>query len=426
MLGAPRILQALAEHKTVPFSRRLASRTKTGEPRSAIIFTGIFIELALIVGSLNSLASLITMFFLITYGILNLVVFLEQAMKIISFRPTFSIPQFVPLLGALQCIVIMFLIDPIFSGVAVTIIVALYIWLAQRELEAKWGDIRGGLVLYLVERTAKLAERFPRHQITWKPDLLLPIEEPATWTGPLLLIRNIIHPSGSIFAFTVRKEKQESTQKALDELLLPLNDQGGLVRSTVIEDSDFLHGATLVIQVLRSRTVRPNILFLTVGKDSKKDETINELIAQASKYELGTMILCQHPRMAFGMQKDVNLWLRDKSPNWHLGVLVALQLQLNWGGRINLITTTSDKRDKKRLQGYLDRLSDRARLPSMTDFHVLIGSFKECLKKPPRADINIFGLAAGNVPFGQIREVTKVTKSSCLFVKDSGQESALV
>jgi len=218
----------------------------------------------------------------------------------------------------------------------------------------------------------------------------------------------------------------EKTQEALDELLLPLKDQGGLVRSTVIEDSDFLHGATLVIQVLRSRTVRPNILFLTLGRDGKKDETINKLIAQASKYDLGTMILCQHPRMAFGMQRDVSLWLRDKSPNWHLAVLVTLQLQLNWEGKINLITTASDKKDKRRLQAFLERLSDRTRLPSMTDFHVLVGSFRESLKDAPRADINIFGLAAGNIPFGQLREVTESTRSSCLFIKDSGQESALV
>ncbi|NIM97684.1 MAG: Na-K-Cl cotransporter [Proteobacteria bacterium] len=426
MLGAPRILQALAEQKTVPLSKIFAAKTKRNEPRNAVIFTGIFIELALITGNLDFLASLITMFFLITYGILNLVVFLEQAMRIISFRPTFRVPQFVPLLGALQCIAMMFLIDPIFSGVSVTIIVILYVWLARRELESKWGDIRGGLVLYLVERTAKLAERFPRHQITWKPDLLLPIEEPATWTGPLLLIQDITNPSGSIFAFTVRKEKREETENALDELLTPLKEQGGLVRSTVIEDSDFLHGATLVIQVLRSRTVRPNILFLTIGRDTKKDDTINQLINQASRYDLGILVLCQHPRMAFGMQKDLNLWLRDKSPNWHLAVLVALQLQLNWGGTINLITTTSDKKDKRRLQGFLDRISDRTRLPSMTDFYVLVGSFKNCLKTAPRADINIFGLAAGNVPFTQIREITELSKSSCVFIKDSGQESALV
>ncbi|NIM96824.1 MAG: hypothetical protein GTO24_01690, partial [candidate division Zixibacteria bacterium] len=181
-----------------------------------------------------------------------------------------------------------------------------------------------------------------------------------------------------------------------------------------------------VMQVLRSRTFRPNILFLTVGRDSRKDDTINQLIARALKYELGVILLCQHPRMAFGMQRDVNLWLRDKSPNWHLAMLITLQLHLNWEGKINLITTTSDKEDRRRLLGFLERISDRARLPSMTEFHVLIGSFKDSLKRAPRADINILGLGPGNVTFGQIREVTDLTNSSCILVRDSGEESALV
>jgi len=426
MLGGPRILQALAEQKTVPFSRMFATKTKGNEPRNAIIFTGILIELALIVGNLNFLASLITMFFLITYGMLNLVVFAEQAMKIISFRPTFKIPIFVPLLGAVQCIAIMFLINPIFSAVALIIIVILYVWLAHKGLEAKWGDIRGGLILFLTEKAAKLAQRFPRHQISWKPDLLLPIEKPEAWIGPLLLIRNIVHPSGSVFAFTIRKERVEETQEALDGLFLPLKEQGTLVYTAVIEESNFLHGVKLVMQILRSRTFRPNILFLTVGRDSRKDAAINQLIAQASKYEMGAILLNQHPRMAFGMQRNVNLWLRDKSPNWHLAMLITLQLQLNWEGTINLITTTSDNTDEKRLHAFLERISDRARLSSMTDLHVLVGTFKESLKKAPRADINVFGLGPGSITFGRIREITDLTSSSCIFVRDSGEENALV
>jgi hypothetical protein len=357
---------------------------------------------------------------------LNLVVFLQQAMKIISFRPTLKVPMFVPLLGAFLSIIIMFLINPIFSGIAMTTIVIMYVWLAHRGMEAKWGDIRGGLVLLLTERAAKLAQRFPRHQISWKPDLLLPVEVPGAWTGPLLLIRDIIHPSGSVFAFTIRKQKREETQRALDELLLPIKEQGGMVRSTVIEESDFLHGATLVIQILKSRTLRPNILFLTMGRDRKKDDTISDLVVQASKNEMGVIMLSQHPRMAFGMQKDVNLWLRDKSPNWHLALLVTLQLQLNWEGTINLVATASNKKDKKRMYAFLERLSDRARLPSMTDFHVMVGSFRECLKASPRADISIFGLGSGKLPVDQIREFTDLAKTSCLFVKDSGEESALV
>ena len=106
------------EHKTVPFHNMFELKTKRNEPRNAFIFTSLIILVALILGSLNALATLITLFFLITYGMLNLVVFLQQSMKMISFRPTFKIPQFVSFFGALGCIFIMFLINPVFSAVA--------------------------------------------------------------------------------------------------------------------------------------------------------------------------------------------------------------------------------------------------------------------------------------------------------------------
>ncbi|MFQ5649846.1 MAG: amino acid permease [bacterium] len=426
MLGAPRILQALAEQKTVPFAHLFAQKTASNEPRNAIIFTGAIIVLALLLGNLNYLASLITMFFLITYGILNLVVFIQQSMRIISFRPTFRIPRFTPLLGAVGCIFIMFLINAAFSLVALTTVVALYFWLERRGLQqSKWGDIRGGLFMVLAERASRMAMKFPRHRVSWKPDLLLPIDEPKIWSGPLLFIRNITYPSGSLFAFSVKNEKVEETEKDLQDLLLPIKEEEILVNATVIEDSEFLHGAKLVIQTLKGGAFRPNILFLTLGSNRKKDETISQLMQHAVTNQMGTIILRQHPRVAFGMQKTVNLWLRDKSPNWQLALLIALQLQINWDGSINLITSTEEPADEKRLYSFLTRLSDQARLPSMTDFHVLIGKFEENLKRAPRADINIFGLR-DTVPFAFVRSASEQTKSSCLFVKDSGFESAMV
>jgi len=446
MLGAPRMLQAMAAQRIVPFHQTLAVKSKSNEPRHAAFFTGAAILAALIMGNLDILASLITMFFLITYGTLNLVVFLQQNMKIISFRPTFKIPPFVPLLGAVGCIFMMFLINSIFSIVALVTIVVFYIWLTRRGLEAPEGDIRGGLFLALAERASRLADKFPRHQVSWKPDFLVPIEDPEVWAGPLLFIRNATYPSGSIFAFTITTEKQiEPKEHALNELLVPLKEQGILVNSAVIEDNDFLHGAKSVIQTLRGGAFRPNTLFLTIGDDralspnsmpasSRKTrqesgepvDTISQLVALTLKHQMGVAILRQHPRMAFGMQQDVNLWLRDRSPNWHLAMLMALQLQLNWDGKINLVTVTSDEADQERLYNFLEHLGDQARLPSLTEFHVLTGEFKEVLGTAPRADINIFGLSVDeSVPLDFIKEVSEAVKSSCVFVIDSGYESAL-
>ncbi len=246
----------------------------------------------------------------------------------------------------------MFLINAIFSAVALVTIVVVYTWLSRRELSGAEGDIRGGLFLALAERASRLAEQFPRHQITWKPDFLVPIEDPELWAGPLLFIRHTTYPSGSVFAFTITSESQvEQKEQSLDELLLPLKEQGILVNSVVIEDDSFLHGAKSIIQTLRGGAFRPNTLFLTVGEDDRnlpvgrtaaskqgeaqKRDTISQLVALTLKHQMGVAILRQHRQMAFGMQKDVNLWLRDKSPNWHLAMLLTLQIQSNRDGKLN-------------------------------------------------------------------------------------------
>ncbi len=424
MVGAPRILQALAEQDTVPFSEILAKKNTRNEPLNAIILTGGAVAIAIVVGNLNALATLITLFFLITYGSLNLIVFIQQSMKIISFRPTFRIPRVIPLAGALSCIFIMFLINPGFSVVAIATIILLYIWLTRQGLQSEWGDIRGGMFLVLAEQASRLAAKFPRHQISWKPDLLLPIDNPKVWAGPLLFIRSITYPSGSVFALTVQEEGDAETETALTNLLQPLSREGILVSSTVIEDQDFQHGMKLVIQTLKGGTLRPNTLFLTFGESKDNDAMIKQMVKQAISHKLGTVLLHQHPRVAFGMQKTINLWLRDRSPNWHLAMLIALQLHTNWDGQLNLITATTDKGQKNRLLRFLEQLSDHARLPFMTEFHVLIGDFQTVLLQAPEADVNIFGMSE-KFHLDFMRNVSKSSNSSCLFVADSGQENAL-
>jgi amino acid transporter len=425
MVGSPRILQALAEQNTIPFSRFFKKKSNGNEPRNAVAFTGIFIITALMLGEFNSLASLITMFFLITYGILNAVVFIQQSMQIISFRPTFKIPRFVPLIGALGSLGIMFLINPVFSIIAFVTIIVLYIYLTRQGLHSNWGDLRGGMFLALAEQASRIAAKFPKHFIAWKPDILIPIDNPKEWGGPLLFIKNITYPSGSIFAFSIQDEQIAETEMSLNELMDPLKDGKILVNSTVIEDHDFLHGVKLVIQTLQGGAFRPNTLFLTLGNNEKKDENIRFLVKTASEKDLGVLILRQHSRVAFGMQKDINIWLRDKSPNWHLAILIALQLQLNWEGKINLVTVAQDESEELRLRDFLNKLGNQTRLPSMTEFHVLRGSFTEALQNAPRADVNIFGLSE-ELHFDMMRESSELSKASCLYVRDSGKESALV
>ena len=136
LIGAPRILQALAKQQTIPYSSFFQKVSSSHEPRNAILLTVGIIVISLLLGDLNALATIITLFFLITYGMLNLVVFIQQSMKIISFRPTFKISRAIPFIGSFGKFLIMILISPIFSLLAIITIVFLYIWLSKKGLNS--------------------------------------------------------------------------------------------------------------------------------------------------------------------------------------------------------------------------------------------------------------------------------------------------
>lgn len=425
MVGAPRILQALALQRTVPFSGVLARLSRAGEPRNAIILTGVVVFVAIVFGNLDALASLITMFFLITYGSLNIVVFIQQSMRFISFRPTFRVPRVVPLIGSIGSIFTMFLISPLFSVVALVVIVILYIWLERRSVESEWGDIRGGMFLALAERISRVADRFPRHHVNWKPDLLVPIEDPRHTTIPLQFLHQLTDPAGSIYAFTVRTGDSGVAQNQLDVLMAPLSGRRLPVRTAVIDDADFVHGSEVVIQTLRATVFRPNTLFLTIGSSGKKDAEVSRLIEFAGANELGVAILKRHAAAGFGDQKIVNLWLRPRSPNWHLATLLAMQMQINWNGRLNLITAVHDGSEVPEVESFLNHLGELARFPQNTEFHVLSGSFEHTVRTAPAGDLTIIGLAA-KIDLLRLRALAALFDTTCLFVKDSGRENALV
>ena len=54
---------------------------------------------------------------------------------------------------------------------------------------------------------------------------------------------------------------------------------------------------------------------LVEGSDTASAMSLNEmgqLVAEAHRDDLGVLVLRQHPRVAFGMQQHINLWLRER------------------------------------------------------------------------------------------------------------------
>ena len=115
MVGAPRILQALAKDHNIPLSRWLQKENERGDPRSALLCTGLIVSILILARDLNAIAPMITVCFLATYGVLNIVVLIEQRLGMLSFRPTLMLPLIIPSIGASSAVFAMFVINPTLS-----------------------------------------------------------------------------------------------------------------------------------------------------------------------------------------------------------------------------------------------------------------------------------------------------------------------
>jgi hypothetical protein len=104
--------------------------------------------------------------------------------------------------------------------------------------------------------------------------------------------------------------------------------------------------------------------------------------------------------------------------------LVAYQLSQNWNGRITLCMAVASEEERVKAEAYLGQLISLVRLPSPTSFQVFVRPFDEAIKAAPTADLNIFGLAhEPDLRF--IQRLAVEVNTSCVFVRDSGEESAM-
>ncbi|MFH1765932.1 MAG: amino acid permease, partial [Gemmatimonadota bacterium] len=198
LVGAPRILRALGRDRLLPAGTWVA-KTSKGEPRRAMIVTGSIVLLALMTRDLNVIAPLITMFFLITYAVINIVMLAEASLGLMSFRPTLEVPRIVPLLGALGCIFAMFIVNPTFSLVAVAVVIGIYLWILWQGSTPRTGTVRSGIFVAFAEWAAgKVMELELSSSRAWKPSLLVPVRDPTTLRGEFRLLVDLTFPEGSI------------------------------------------------------------------------------------------------------------------------------------------------------------------------------------------------------------------------------------
>ncbi len=437
LVAAPRVMQALALHNTIPFSNFFSQETEDGEPRQALFFAGSvgFVALlaALASGGLDAVAGIITMFFLITYGMLNVVVLIEQALDTVSFRPTFSVPRIVPFIGMAGCTFVMFLINPIFSLVAIVMVLAIYIYLARRQLANINSDVRSGLFESVAEWAVKRTQRLEAApERTWKPVILAPIRSTNTLSGSYRFLRAMTSPKGTVQALGIYPQGEAKKLEGLEMLTEAFREDGIYASATLLEEEDFVNGVRTTTQILRNTFFRPNILFLHLRSDSDLDE-LQQLVDKTAAYRMGIALLARHPIVDLGREQIIHVWVSNQGPDWNhdlrksnldLSILIAYQLAQNWNARITLCMAVPDEETQEIASKFLVELISLARLPKETMFFVSTLPLERALDQSPHADLTVFGLSK-EPNLTAVQTLSGQIKGSCIFIRGSGEESAL-
>ncbi len=436
-VGAPRILLALGEKRILPKSEFLSKTNKKGEPFNAMMATSVVVVFGLSLRNLNTIAPLITMFFMITYAMVNIVALIEQSLSLPSFRPTLKISILIPLFGAFGSLTVMFIINAAVALVSLILIVFFYYYLVRKKLKSGAGDSRSGLFTALAAwATKKTTELSPTREVrSWRPDLLIPVTAPKEIRRSFKLIESIVEPKGSIKFLAVKNLDKDIDDKLINflpEVSLRLKAKNIACSYSFVSGNDLAETLKISIQSLNAAFFKPNTLFISVNGDEKLHETYRKLIAVAKLNKYGVLLYVPFENVGLSLEKDITLWLKDFPDSWKvdytlnnndLAILTALLLKKNWLGNLNVnvaidqigISTQDD----------IDLLRDLVRFPVKSKIQQYSPASELELLIANTTDINILPLTT-NVDITGMITMVSLSKTSAIFCLDSENENALV
>ncbi len=401
ILGAPRVLQALARDGVLPESLRWLGRGSGPEdaPRVGTVVTLGIALAAVALGNLNIIAPVLTMFFLTTYGVLNISAGLERLLGSPSFRPHFRVPWYVSALGAVGCGGVMFLVNAAATIVAVVVVLAIYIWLERRELKSAWGDVRRGIWMALT-RAGLLRLRTSRDPKNWRPHLLVLSGSPtrrwyliefADWLSHR---RALITVSSVITDESVTLDRQRAMETAIHDYLARRGVQA-LIR--LIRAPDPFEGAERLVEAYGLGELSPNTYLVGDSEVPEHRDAYCRMIARFHEGRRNVVVLHHNEDLRFGHHERIDVWWGGLKRNGGLMLTLAylLQTSVAWRGadvRVKMVVPTT-----KAAAGALPNLESIVRgLRSGATAEVLVSEgrpFIEIMRESSRhADLIFLGM----------------------------------
>ena len=404
ILGAPRVLQALARDGVLPRWMRILGRGSgpDDEPRVGTIVTLGVALAAVSLGELNVIAPILTMFFLASYLTVNLGAGLESMLRSPSFRPSFRVHWSLSLLGAGGCAAIMLLINPVATIAAAIVIAGVFVWLRSRELRSTWGDVRKGVLLSLARGVLLRMEGHEMDAKNWRPNLLVMSGAPSGRWHQVELAKALTHGRALMTTATVIPEGSRGTgaRSDMEERIRDYLSRRGIVSLVRVEEADGPHaGMEQLVRTYGFGPLVPNTVLMGATSKPEHLESYCDTIRTIHELRRNVMVLRHNPERGYGEHRRIDVWWGGLQKNGGLMMILGylLRTSIEWrSATLNVKLMVPDQRAADAAEANLHRIVSNLRIGA--EIEVLVGErheFPERLRTASAdADLVLMGMAA--------------------------------